>query len=47
MVQHFYCLNEKELDVLCINYNDGLPLDDARDFAGQIDNVIRCRYRFS
>jgi hypothetical protein len=39
-LQHFYCLNKNELDVLCITYKDGLPLNDARDFAGQIDNVI-------
>ncbi len=39
-LQHFYCLNKKYLDVLCTTYKNGLPLDDARDFAGQIDNVI-------
>jgi hypothetical protein len=40
-LKHFYCLNENKLGVLCITYKDGLPLDDVRDFAGQIDNVIR------
>ncbi len=39
-LQHFYCLNETNHDILCSTYKDGLLLEDGRDIAEQIDSVI-------
>ena len=40
-LQHFYCLNETDHDILCSTYKDGLRLEEGRDIAEQIDSVIQ------
>jgi hypothetical protein len=40
-LQHFYCLNETDHDILCSTYKDGLLLEEGRDIAEQIDSVIQ------
>ncbi len=40
-LQHFYCLNETDHDILYSTYKDGLGLEEGRDIAEQIDSVIQ------
>ncbi len=40
-LQHFYCLNQTDHDILCSTYKDGLQLEEGRDIVEQIDSVIQ------
>ncbi len=41
MLQHFYCIEDKDYDCLCEAYPNGLLLKEGQDYAEQIDELIK------